>query len=213
MKYIKYTYVDAATKRPVSDEPARRGPMHPEGINPTFALEETFPSGVPTFYGVAEDDYEAPYWMEQSDVYGEVDQEEFFTQLKQELNRRSRVKRQSVEVGGIYVGGTYISSSIESQNRIANMVAFLETSPETLEINYQIRPDEWAVISRDQAKAIGVALGQHVQECFNWCKSINDQVAAIETLEDAGVVSRAIASWGGTSFSQQPEEEELIDAV
>ena len=24
MKYIKYTYVDAATKRPVSEEPARR---------------------------------------------------------------------------------------------------------------------------------------------------------------------------------------------
>lgn len=208
MKYIKYTYVDAATKKPVSEEPARRGPMHLEGVTPTFALEETFSSGVPTFYGVAEDSYQLPLWVEQSDVYGEADQEEFFSQLKQELNRRSRVKRKAVEEGGIYVGGTYVNSSIESQNRIANMVAFLDSSPETLEINYQVQPGEWVVISRNQAKVIGVALGQHVQECFNWCKSINDQVAAIETLEDAGVVSHVIATWGGTPFSQQPEEEE-----
>ena len=208
MKYIKYTYVDAATKKPVSEESARRGPMHPEGVTPTFALEETFSSGVPVFYGIADDDYQLPNWMNEETGYGEVTHDEFFQLLKIEFNRRSRVKRKAVEVGGIYVGGTYISSSIESQNRIANMVSFLESSPETLEINYQVRPDEWVVISREQAKAIGVALGQHVQDCFNWCKSTNDQVAEIETLEDAGAVSHAIASWGGTPFSQQPDEED-----
>lgn len=197
MKYIKYTFVDAATKKPVSEEGARRGPTHPEGVTPTFALEGTFSTGIPTFYGIAEDTYEPPYWMNNETGYGEIEEEEFFRLLKAEFNRRSRERRERVEAAGIYVDGNYISSTISAQNRIANMIAFLDSSPGTTEINYEIRANEWIVISREQAKAISAALGRHVQDCFNWCKGINEQVAAIETLEDAGAVSHAIASWNG----------------
>ena len=60
MKYVKYTMVDAATKKPLSEEGARRGPQHPEGITPTIGIEDTYQTGVPTFYGIVPNNYKLP---------------------------------------------------------------------------------------------------------------------------------------------------------
>ncbi len=63
MRYIQYTFVDDATKIPVSKEPAKRGPVHPEGISCVFHDFKSFSSGVPIFYGTSEDDFEIEGWM------------------------------------------------------------------------------------------------------------------------------------------------------
>ena len=206
MKYIKYTYVDAATKRPVSAEPALKGPTHPEGITPTVADETTFQSGVPTFYGIADDDYELPNWMESSDTYGEIEPDEFYDAVKAELKRRVRVTRKSVEVGGIFLNGMPVRTDINSQNRINSMVGAININPEIDHIDFEALPDQWIVLSRDEGIAIGKAVGSHVQQCFSWAKQTCDIIDEIDSIESAGAASKVIRDWTGTEFSQNDSE-------
>lgn len=58
MKYIKFTYVDAATGIPVTEAPAANGPKFPDvsGLEFTFARESQYPTNAPEFYGMCPDD-------------------------------------------------------------------------------------------------------------------------------------------------------------
>lgn len=58
MKYLKFTYVDAATGVPVTEAPAVNGPKFPavDGLQFAFALESQYPTLVPTFFGTCPDD-------------------------------------------------------------------------------------------------------------------------------------------------------------
>lgn len=205
MKYIKYTYVDAATKRPVSEEPARRGPTHPDGVVPTVADETTFQSGVPTFYGIADGDYRLPKWMTSSDTYGEIDSSEFFDAVKTELKRRVRVKREMVELGGFYLDGVPIQTDIDSQNRINSLVGTININLDIDNIDFEVMPNQWVVLTRDDGVAIGRAVGSHVQQCYSWAKQTCGAVDAIDSIESAGTVSEIINNWNGTEFNQNEQ--------
>jgi len=49
--FISFTYVDAITGIPVTEEPALNGPAMPEGCVFGFALESLYPTERPKFYG------------------------------------------------------------------------------------------------------------------------------------------------------------------
>ena len=186
MKYIQFTYVDYATRIPVSKEPAKRGPDIPEGITPTFAVESSF-GQAPVLYGIAEDDYEPEDWM------SVVAEEDFFTAFKQELKDRARNKRKVLEQGGVTIGEKFIQTSIEDQNRVSNMVAGLNVTPDATQVDFEYAPGQWTVITREEATAIGQAVFNHVQLSFTWCKDVHAKVDAILTLEDALPVVQEIA--------------------
>lgn len=207
MKYIKYTYVDAATKKPVSEEGARRGPTHPDLVTPTIGVEESYQTGVPLFYGIVPDNYEFPYWMNETTGYGEVTEEEFFAAVKFELIRRATVKKDTVEVSGIYVGEQFVRTDRNSQNRIAGMITLLNNNESIQTIDFEISDVEWITIDRATALSVGVSMGNHVQQCFSWKKDMVGIITQIVTLEDAGVAAGMISSWTGTDYSQQPEME------
>jgi len=186
MKYIQFTYVDYATRIPVSKEHAKRGPDIPEGITPTFAVESSF-GQAPVLYGIAEDDYEPEDWM------SVVAEEDFFTAFKQELKDRARNKRKVLEQGGVTIGEKFIQTSIEDQNRVSNMVAGLNVTPDATQVDFEYAPGQWTVITREEATAIGQAVFNHVQLSFTWCKDVHAKVDSIATLEDALPVVQEIA--------------------
>lgn len=90
---IKFTYVDAQTRRPVTDEPAAAGPILPDvpGIAIDFANESEWPCPAPIFYGHC-DDNTNPIAQGILDV---LTQEAFFSALdKEQLGRIARKKEQ-----------------------------------------------------------------------------------------------------------------------
>lgn len=201
MKYIQFTYVDFATRIPVSKEPAKRGPDIPEGITPTFAVESSF-GQAPVLYGIAEDDFEPEDWMV------EITEESFFDVFKQELKERARKKRKSLEEGGLTIGGQFIQTSVEDQNRVSNMVAGLNMTPEATQVDFEYSPGQWIVLPRDEAVAIGQAVFNHVQSCFSWCKDVHAKVDTIVTLEDALPIVQEIAF--ANSETLYPAVEEAV---
>src|SRR5690625_4805556 len=134
LKYIKYTYVDYTTGIPVTVQPAQTGPTHPEGVTPTFAIEESFSTGIPIFYGIAEDDYEPEEWMH------EMDEESFFSTFKEELKTRARNKKTQIEEGGVLLGEQLLRTEPKSQDRVGNLVTALNNDPEMTHIDFEAQP-------------------------------------------------------------------------
>lgn len=191
MKYIKYTYVDYKTKKPVSQEPARTGPVTPEGISPVFSIESSYSSGIPVFYGTAEDAYTPEDWMQ------ELTQENFYNTLKSELKQRASKKKKSVEKSGITLAdGTFIRSDIESQNRLSTLAASVNNNPDIISVDFEYLPGKWVTVTAEEAINIGNAVSSHVQGCFTWCRGIHERIDAITTLEDAVPIIQDINSHG-----------------
>lgn len=202
MKYIQFTYVDYATRIPVSKEHAKRGPDIPEGITPTFAVESSF-GQAPVLYGIAEDEFEPEEWMV------EMVEGDFYAAFKQELKERARKKRKMLEQGGVEVGGSTIQTTIEDQNRVSNMVAGLNVTPEATQVDFEYAPGQWIVITRDEAIIIGQAVFNHIQLCFTWCKDVHTKVDSIATLEDALPVVEEIAFASSDTLYPATEAEEV----
>lgn len=58
MKHLKFTYVDAVTRIPVTSAPATNGPAQPDvpGLEFAWARESAYPTDVPEFFGTCPDD-------------------------------------------------------------------------------------------------------------------------------------------------------------
>ena len=91
MKYISYTFIDDATQIPVSKEPAKKGPIMPEGVEHVFSVESSFTSGVPQFYGTLEDESLLQDWM------GVISEGSFLQNYKDELKNRTYLKRKTIQ--------------------------------------------------------------------------------------------------------------------
>lgn len=204
MKYLQFTYVDALTNKPLTEEPAANGPTIPERIVPLFDIQSSRSNKAPTVYGWAEDEQELP-----SHVH-EIPEEVFFTTYKQELKERARQKRKDVEQSGVEVGGQRIGTEIEDQNRVSNMVTTLINDPEMESIDFEYAPAQWINIPRALGLEIGKAVGRHVQSCFSWCKSVHEQIDALElsldNLESIFPVMDSINTFGMSAPQESPPE-------
>ena len=194
MKYLQLTYVDAVTHLPLSEEPAANGPMIPEGIVPLFDIQSSRSNVAPIVYGWAEDEYEVPSFVH------EISEETFFSFYKTELKERARQKRKHVEQSGVEVGGQRISTEIEDQNRVSNMVTTLINDPEMESIDFEYAPSQWVQIPRAFGLEVGKAVGRHVQSCFSWCKGVHEQIDALtlslDTLDVMFPIMRSINTFG-----------------
>jgi len=86
MKHVKFTYVDAQTNICVNKAPARNGPKFPEikGLQFVFAAERNYPTDVPEFFGVCDDDAD----LEIDGCFGELTEAEFIAERHTEINSR-----------------------------------------------------------------------------------------------------------------------------
>lgn len=205
MKYLQFTYVDALTNKPLTEEPAANGPMIPEGIVPLFDIQSSRSNKAPTVYGWAEDEEELPSHVQ------EISEEVFFTTYKHELKDRARQKRKQVEQGGIVLGEQFVGTEIEDQNRVSNMVTTLMNDPELESIDFEYAPSQWVNIPRDLGLEIGKAVGRHVQSCFSWCKSVHEQIdslgLSLDTLDSVFPVMESINTFGMSVPQEEPTGE------
>lgn len=175
VKYLTLTYVDAVTEIPLTVEPAKNGIKIPDGVVPMFDIQSSRSNQAPIVYGWTDiEDFEI------KDFMNEVDETSFFSTFKSELKDRARLKRKIVEQGGITIGSTYVSTTIEDQNRISNMVTSLTLVPDMAQIDFEYAPGHWAVIPREQGLQMGAALAAHVQHCFSWCRGVHERIEALE---------------------------------
>lgn len=199
MKYIQFTYVDFATRIPVTVEPALVGPDTPTGVSPILILESTF-GPVPVIYGTSEDDYIPEEWMV------EVTEEEFYTAYKAELKTRARNKRVSVEQGGVELAsGVVIQTTIEDQNRVGNLVSALKSDTSLTSVDFEYSPAQWATFTRTDALNMGKAVVNHVQGSFSWCKDVHERVDLIATLDEASAINDEIQKFGQKEVDTVPE--------
>lgn len=205
MKYLQFTYVDALTNIPLTEEPAANGPAVPEGIVPLFDIQSSRSNKAPTVYGWAEDEQELPSHAH------EISEEVFFTTYKYELKDRARQKRKQVEQGGIVLGEQFVGTEIEDQNRVSNMVTTLMNDLELESIDFEYAPSQWVNIPRTLGLEIGKAVGRHVQSCFSWCKSVHEQIDALElsldTLDSVFPVMESINTFGMSVPQEEPTGE------
>ncbi|MBZ5757934.1 DUF4376 domain-containing protein [Pseudomonas sp. S5(2021)] len=170
MRYLKYTYVDAVTGTPVTQEPARNGPVPPTiaGLEFGFALESEYPTLIPTLYGTCPEESV----IDLPGVLAELSEAEFQAALDSEMvARRERLAQQiadrrwQAEVAGIDVGGMHIDTGRDSQALItgATVQAMLDPS-------YTLRwktPDGFVDLTAEQIIGVATAARAHVQACFN----------------------------------------------
>jgi hypothetical protein len=88
MKFVKYTYVDAQTNVCVNKAPARNGPKEPEikGLQYMFAAERKYPTDVPEFFGICDDDAD----LSIDGCFGEITEAEFIAERQTEINARKK---------------------------------------------------------------------------------------------------------------------------
>ncbi|MCZ7501274.1 DUF4376 domain-containing protein [Agrobacterium sp. ST15.13.015] len=105
-----------------------------------------------------------------------------------ELRAYSAVKRFAAETGGIVVNRVQIDTSRDSQNMIANAHSYIVNSG-AASSRFKSRSG-WIVLSADEVKNIALAVGAHVQSCFDREAEV-DQLITAETINDFAMVDAA----------------------
>lgn len=186
MKYYKYTLVDVASRIPVSIEPAKRGPAFPEGLTFIFSIEQASSSGVPVFYGSAEEDWEAEGWMEL--VGGET----LLSIFKKELKERYTLKRKLyIKSGVILKDGSSFDSSKSTQEGLSLVINTM-TLDKTIK-NVDFESYSWIKLTLTEAKDILKLINKQTQRAFSWCCKMHQEVDKCETIEECLLVSSIIA--------------------
>ncbi|WP_312964632.1 DUF4376 domain-containing protein [Stutzerimonas kunmingensis] len=181
MRYLKYTYVDAVTGVPVTQEPVRSGPVPPDvdGLEFTFALESEYPTLTPALYGTCPEESV----IDLPGVLAELSETEYQAALEAEMAaRRQRLiqqiaaRRWQAEVAGIDVGGMHIDTGRDSQALITGA-----TVQAMLDPNYSLR---WKTVAgfvdltAEQIIGVATAARAHVQACFSREAELLDALAA-----------------------------------
>lgn len=183
MRYVQFTYVDCGTFLPVSEAPAKNGPILPEGVSHVFSIESSFSTGIPIFYGTAEDEYTPEEWME------ELSEEDFICRYKQELRDRVVTKCEEFE-RGVEFNGNIINTSPSFQTRVATLCQGLTLFPDKQDVILKMECGTLIQYTREQVGELGQLLFSHSQACLSWCKEMSERVDSINTIEDAHTFSK-----------------------
>lgn len=203
--FIRYTYVDHVTKKPVTIEPAKSGPAAPElpGLIFGFALESQYPTDVPMFYGTCKDGtpIDTPGILEvlTQDQYNAARTAEMTTRITLAKNKAYdalKARRQQCEAKGVAItalGTTsfaqpiYVPAAKDDQDRINTVLSSMERWPQIQTVSFKANNNVFVPVTHDQLSMIGLAVAVHVQKCFDneashtAAISIMTDVAAIES--------------------------------
>lgn len=95
MRYLKYTYVDAVTGVPVTQEPVRNGPVPPavDGLEFGFALESEYPTLTPTFFGTCPNEANTDL----PGVLDELTEDEYQSAMDSEMEARRGITLKKID--------------------------------------------------------------------------------------------------------------------
>lgn len=137
MRYLKYTYVDAVTGVPVTQEPARNGPVPPgvAGLEFTFALESSYPTLTPTLFGVCPDGA----ITDLPGVLAELSETEYQAALDGELEARHGIAMKKIDAerdrrisAGFEFGGVWYQSRLPAEGKAGDWEVFSGKALEAL---------------------------------------------------------------------------------
>lgn len=191
MKYISYTFIDEATQLPVSQEPARKGPIMPEGVVYVFSIEDSFSSGVPSFFGISEDSFKVSAWM------AEYTLEEFLFTFKGELTKRASIKKRLLLSQGFIEYGD-ITVPYSCRVGLSEVINAMTLDPDLLSVDFEIISG-WVKLDLAQAKEVLVLINKDVQKLFSWCYTIHRDIDESTSIEDLVDIQSIISEYQGCS--------------
>lgn len=110
-----------------------------------------------------------------------------------ELVAYAAAKRYAVETGGIAVQGTQIATDRESQAMIGNAFAYVQAAS-AASVSYKSLAG-FVTLTADQIKGVALAVGAHVQACFEAEANAFAKITAKKpTITDMAAVDAAFAS-------------------
>lgn len=175
MKYVSYTFVDDATQVPVSFEPAKKGPIMPEGVAYIFSEEQSFSSGVPKFYGVTD---EPLSWMM------EYDEETFLELFKRELKERNTLKRKSFLSSSTTEALSHdFDYSKETLDGLTSVLNTMSLDKSIQQVDF-LSNSGWVVLNLKQVKSILKILNKNIQQLYSWCCMLDKEIDSCSTIED-----------------------------
>lgn len=193
MKYISYTFIDDATRLPVSQEPARKGPVIPEGVVYIFAIEKSYQTGIPVFFGSVENDFTIESWMNEYSCL------EFLNIFKDELNNRASSKKKLLlsqerleELGCSF---DYSKSTLDGLYSIINTMVL---DHEISEVDFEISNGEWVKLNIQEAREILVCINKSIQSLYSWNYGIHSEIKSSSTLEELLLIQETIIQYSGT---------------
>jgi hypothetical protein len=95
-----------------------------------------------------------------------------------QLANAVRARRWQVETGGLVVAGAPIRTDEGSQAKISGAVALFDNDPTLTAIDWEAQPGIWVTLDEETMRAIGVAVGRHVQACFSHARSLIEAITA-----------------------------------
>jgi uncharacterized protein YfcZ (UPF0381/DUF406 family) len=191
MKYISYTFIDEATQLPVSQEPARKGPIMPEGVEYVFSIEESFSTGVPSFFGIVDDEFLIQDWMR------EYSKEDFISTFKYELRKRASLKKKfTLSQGSVEEMGVVFSYSKSTLDGLYSVINTMILDHGISEVDFETDYD-WVKLNLAQARETLVTLNKKIQEVFSWCCNIHKDIEDCSSIEDALLIQESIAQYVG----------------
>lgn len=97
-------------------------------------------------------------------------------------------KRWTVETGGITIGGALVRTDANSQAKITGAVSLFQNDPDLTAIDWEAQPGVWVTFDAATMKAIGIAVGRHVQACFSRAKVLSTAIAAAQNAADLDAI-------------------------
>lgn len=95
---------------------------------------------------------------------------------KAAMREAVRAMRRAVEVGGTTVAGSPIRTDEGSRGNITGAVALFDNDPTLTTIDFEAQPGLWVTLDEATMRAIGVAVGRHVQACFSHARSLDEAI-------------------------------------
>ncbi|APT31933.1 hypothetical protein MCBMB27_02642 [Methylobacterium phyllosphaerae] len=112
-----------------------------------------------------------------------------------DLSAYAAAKRFAVETGGIVVAGAPVATDRGSQAMIANALSYVQASG-AASVSYK-SPAGFVTLTAEQIKAVGLAVGAHVQACFQAEDSVDAGLhASPPTITTFAQVDAAFAGLG-----------------
>lgn len=102
------------------------------------------------------------------------------TDLKAQMQAQVRELRWQHETGGIMVGEVPIRTDEKSQAKIAGAVSLFDNDPTLLSVAWEAQPGLFATLDEATVRAVGVAVGRHIQACFARSKELCEAIAAAD---------------------------------
>jgi hypothetical protein len=165
--------------------------LETRGLPDTYVEDGVLVPMAPQPTNTHEFDWESKQWIDARSL----------EEIKSAKWRLVKQLRDDSEHGGFSIDGLTFDSNPISQAKIQGAVQLALLAPESFTIDWTLANNSVATIDRKTLLAVGLALGQHVQQVHAHARDLRSQIEAAETVEQVEAVV-----WLDKYFLQQEQQ-------